>query len=200
MKRDEPFDPTTRSTNPPENLKFRLAVISDRETISKLMAERNPDRAISEVLKTTDRELQIVATDEKYRLYVADLDGVVLGFCRFYHSSGLPQSKKTYPAPEGWYGMGILVDSHMRRRGIAKFLSLNRLKILKEIGVKEIYSVVDAQNLTSIRMHLKFGFEQIATAPGFLHIGFEGSSGILFRMATSFPWSDSAFTAREPLT
>jgi ribosomal protein S18 acetylase RimI-like enzyme len=182
MKRDEPYAPSIKSSNPPLGLLFRLATAKDRDAIAALMAERNPDRDLSEVTKGTDKELLRVASEPNYRLYVADLDGEVLGFCRFYHSSGLPREKKIYPSPEGWYAMGIMVHPKYRRQGIARFLSLNRIKALKEMGVKEIYSVVDAKNMTSMRMHREFRFNEISTAPGFLHIRFEAGSGSLFQM------------------
>ncbi|MEK7355471.1 MAG: GNAT family N-acetyltransferase, partial [Bdellovibrionota bacterium] len=96
-------------------------------------------------------------------------------------SAGLPEAKKRFPAPEGWYAMGILIDARFRRSGIARFLSDSRIETLKELGAKEYYSIVDRKNQTSIHMHRRFGFEEIEKGPGFLHIEFESGSGILFR-------------------
>ncbi len=182
MKRDEPFDPSIKSSLPPEGLKFRLASQADCDAIAALMAERNPNRELFEVIKGTERELSRVSPDSDYKLYVAELNGEVLGFCRFWHSSGLPAARKTFPAPEGWYAMGIMVHSKSRRKGIARFLSVNRVDALRELKIGEIYSIVDAKNLTSLRMHQDFGFEEIARAPGFLHIKFEAGTGSLFRL------------------
>jgi ribosomal protein S18 acetylase RimI-like enzyme len=181
MKRDEPFNPNVKSIAPPANLIFRLAERKDREAISGLMAQRNPDKELSEIYKTTDRELESVERDPKYRLYVGDLNGIVVGLSRFYHSSGLPESKKVYPSPEGWYAMGTIVSPDLRRQGIARFLFENRFEVLRERGVSQLYSFVDSSNLTSLNMHRSFGFEEVTSAQGFLNIKFESGSGILFQ-------------------
>lgn len=182
MKRDEAFSPEVKSSEAPAGLIFRLVQRGDREVITRLMAERNPNQDISVAYKTTDRELDTVEKDPNYRLYVAELDGEVAGFCRYYHSSGLPVAKKVYPAPEGWYGMGILVAPAFRRSGIARFLSENRLRTLKEQGASELYSIVDGKNLTSMRMHREFGFEEVERGPGFLQVKLESGEGVLFRI------------------
>lgn len=182
MKKDEPFNPSIKSSTTPDNLVFRLVTRDDREAISALMADRNPNLELSEIDSKTDREIVLVETSLTYRLYVAELNKKVVGFCRYYHTSALPDSKKVYPAPEGWYGMGIIVDPKLRRHGIARFLSSNRLNILKDQGASELYSIVDAKNLTSLRMHLEFGFEEVASAEGFLHVKLESGHGHLFRV------------------
>lgn len=181
MKKDELFNPDIKSSAPPEDLIFRLVRRGDREVVTQLMKGRNPEKDITELYKTTDRELNSVETDPKCKLYVAELNGKVVGFCRYYHSSGLPNAKKIYPAPEGWYGMGILVAPEMRRCGIARFLFANRLRVLKEQGGRELYSIVDAKNLTSMRMHREFGFEEVARGVGFLHVKLESGDGFLFK-------------------
>ncbi|RYZ75890.1 MAG: GNAT family N-acetyltransferase [Proteobacteria bacterium] len=181
MKKDEPFNPEQKSSGPPAGLLFRLATKLDRDAIAGLMAERNPDQDYSEVVHRTDRELETLESDPKYRLFVADLNEEVLGFCRFYDSGGLPESRKVFPGPEGWYAMGTLIRVDWRRRGIARFLSVNRLRELRKLGATEVYSIVDSENLTSMRMHSAFGYEQVAQANGFLHLTFK-NGGVLFRL------------------
>lgn len=181
MKRDAPFNPLIKSSASPKGLKFRLAEARDRDLIAKLMTERNPDEAPSDVMKKTDREIVFNSSDAKYRLFVADLDGLVVGLCRCYHSAGLPKEKLIFAAPHGWYCMGLLVDQEFRRKGIARFLFDNRLKFLKVQGAEVIYSAVEATNLSSIHMHERFGFEEIQRAIGFLHLKFD-DGGILYRM------------------
>lgn len=182
MKRDEPYNPHIKSPEPPQELSFRLAGIQDRDAVTQLMAERNPDQEIPAVMNKTDREIALNASDPDYRLFVAELNGRVAGLCRYFHSAGLPKEKLLFAAPHGWYCMGIVVDKGMRRRGVARFLFQNRLKSLKEKGANLIYSMVDSENLASIRMHQEFGFEELERATGFLHIRFDGSVGILYRM------------------
>lgn len=182
MKRDEPFNPFIKSIAAPAALKFRLATRNDCEYITNLLAERNPNIEVSKLQSNTKRELERLDTDLNYKLCVAELKSVVVGFCRFYHSSGMPEPKKVYPSPVGWYAMGIMVDSRFRRKNIARFLSINRIEFLKKNGVKELYSIVDSNNLTSMRMHQDFRFEEILRADGFLHLKFDKGKGVLFKL------------------
>lgn len=182
MKINEPFNPSLKSTGIPLGLSFRLADPKDCHAISHLMAERNPSVNISQILSNTNRELDRLEKDSNYKLCVAELNNAVVGFCRFYHSSGMPEHKKIYPSPEGWYGMGIMVDSKFRRQNIARFISLSRVEVLKKMGVKEIFSIVDSNNLTSMRMHQEFGYIEISRAEGFLHLKFDEGTGSLFKL------------------
>lgn len=183
MKRDEPFDSSYKSAAAPEGLVFRLANRQDCHAISTLMAERNPSQSFAEVEASTNREIDRVESGVSYKLYVAELNGEVVGLCRFYHSEGLPPSKKIYPSPEGWYGMGILVSPKFRRQNIANFLSSKRVEVLKSLGVKEFYSIVDASNLTSMKMHKEFGYVEVERAPGFMQVSFNGGIGCLFKLS-----------------
>lgn len=183
MKKDEAFEPSIKSTTLPEGIIFRLATRADLNAISNLMAERNPFQSFAEIEASTNREIDRVESGVAYKLFVAELRGSVLGFCRFYHSDGLPPNKKINPSPEGWYGMGILVSSKSRRQNIARFLSTERIKVLKSLGAIDFYSVVDANNLTSMKMHQEFGFVEIKRAPGFLHISFNDSIGCLYKLS-----------------
>jgi ribosomal protein S18 acetylase RimI-like enzyme len=182
MKSDEPFDPTTKSCVSDPNLIFRFAKTSDRETVTNLMAERNPDKNRSDLLRTTDKEIELNSSDPNYRLFVAELNGEVVGLCRYYDSAGLPKEKLLFPAPHGWYCMGLIVDTKMRRKGIARFLFKELFKSLKERGVSTVYSFVDSDNLSSVKMHHEVGFIEISRGPGFLHIGFD-DVGILYSIA-----------------
>lgn len=180
MKIDEPFKPDGVGRDLPEDILCRPALLTDRDSVARLMSQRNPTTPFEETLKRTEQELTIAQTDCSYRLLVVEVSELIVGFCRFYDSKGLPAQKKLYAAPEGWYAMGTLVDPGLRRRGIARFLSERRFDVLREIGVSEIYSMVDGTNQTSLQMHRDFGYEKIASAPGFLHIKFECGEGHLF--------------------
>ena len=181
MKRDELYDPAIKSSEHPAGLRFRLATTVDRIAIMKLMAERNPNLSETQLLTKTDREIVLNSSDPQYWLYVADLDGQVVGLCRYFHSDRLPDEKIVYPAPTGWYGMGILVDSAFRRQSIARFMFQNRLNCLSKLGAHTLYSIVDCENLASIKMHRQFGYEEIQKELGFLHIKLESGEGILYR-------------------
>jgi len=183
MQQNEPFNPDVKSRMPSGKLKFRLAEARDRERVTGLMAERNPDQLEDKIMKNTDREIALTTSDPKYRLFVAELDGAVVGLCRYFHSEGLPPEKLQFPAPHGWYCMGILVDQKFRRQSIARFLFQQRLNSLRDQGAKVIYSMTAVDNPASMRMHKEFGFEKIEEAHGFLNIKFDCGCGALYRMS-----------------
>lgn len=181
LRIDEPFRPDIQSINISEQLSFRFANDSDRDAIIDLTVQRHPDRPMTDIIAKTEKELLTLKTDSNYLLYIAELESKAIAYTRFFDSEGLPREKKIYPAPEGWYAMGILVDGKFRRHGVAKFLAHNREAVLRQRGATEIYSLVDNVNLTSLRMHETFGFKKIAEAEGFLHIKFDSGGGAIFR-------------------
>jgi L-amino acid N-acyltransferase YncA len=81
-----------------------------------------------------------------------------------------------------WYGMGILVSSKWRRNSIAKFLTLERVKNLRDLKADSLYSIVDSNNKTSVKMHTEFGFKIIDQAHVFLHLDFKEETAFLFRL------------------
>ncbi len=84
MKKDEPFNPSSKSIDIPNGISFRLANRDDCNAITNLMAERNPAHAVSQLLSNTKRELDRLETDSNYKLYVAELHYEIVGFCRFF--------------------------------------------------------------------------------------------------------------------
>lgn len=175
------FDPSIKSGEPPKGLIFRPAEVKDMDAISSLMLERNPERNQEAVRKISENEILKNTTTEDYRIFIAEYEGRVVGFCRCYHSQTIPPEKIRYSGPEGWYCMGLMVSTQMRRRGIARFLFRNRLEYLKQVGVKVVYSMVACDNLASISMHQDFGYQEIDRAAGFLHIHFLDAQGVLYR-------------------
>lgn len=185
MKKDEPFNPAIKSVELPERVLFRVVEQGDVNAITNLMAERNPNLDEFLLLSKTQSEIDKARTSSNFKIYVAELNDEVVGFCRFLHSSSLPTQKKAYQGPEGWYGMGIMVSSKYRRRNIARFISSSRVNVLKNLGVREFYSIVDSNNLTSMKMHHEFGYVEVARANGFLHLKFNDSAGVLFKLNIS---------------
>ena len=181
MKTDEPFNPNIKSTSTPKNIFLKLAEEVHIDGLCDLMAERNPLEKKEDIKMKTEREVALNVNDPNYRLFVAILENEIVGLSRFYHSKGLPVSKLKFDSPDGWYAMGTLVAKHHRRKGIARFLFKERIKVLEKINVKSLYSVVDINNLTSIKIHLEFGFLEIKRAKGFLHLDFQDSEAILFK-------------------
>ena len=180
MKINEPFNTDIKSDVLPRNVKFELAKNEHVDAIVSLMHERNPNDSLDEIRSKTINEIKLNNEDPSYWLYLASIDEEIIGLCRFYHSSGLPSHKKIFPSPEGWYGMGIMVASKWRRKNIAKFLFNKRVKRLKELGATKFYSIVDPENLTSIKMHDEFGFKKIEKAQGFFHLDFKMTGAYLY--------------------
>lgn len=181
MKIDEPFNPHTKSAQAPFDVQFTLAKEEHIDSICDLMMARNPLDSADVIKKKTQREISLNINDPEYWLFVAILNNEVVGLCRFYHSRGLPKEKIKFESPEGWYAMGTLVSEKHRRKSIAKFLSQERLKFLKTLNASALYSMVDLNNQTSIKMHQEFGFQEFARAKGFLHLVFEDHDAILFK-------------------
>ena len=181
MKIDEKFSPTIKSSARPEAMKFELAEEIHAKAINGMMLERNPHEPQENIAKKTEREIGFNKNDPYYWLYVATLNNEVVGFCRFFHSQGMPATKKRFPAPEGWYGMGILVHKDWRRQNLARFLTEERIKKLRELKADNLYSIVDANNSTSKKMHEEFGFKKIEEAKGFLHLEFN-EKGYLYEL------------------
>ncbi len=185
MKVDEPFDSSRKSIEPPEGLEFKIAALEHVRELVEIMRERNPEISYETMDKKIRREINLNENDPFYWLYVSILDGKVVALCRFFHSTGIPSEKKKYPSPEGWYGMGTLVAKGYRRQGIARFIFGERIKILKGLKADRLFSIVDRNNLASMRMHQKFGFREIALGKGFLHLSFEETEGVLFEVKVS---------------
>lgn len=180
MKIDEPFNSEIKSDLLPNNIKIELAKNEHINAIVSLMHERNPNDSIDGITSKTINEIKLNNEDPSYWLYLATIGNEIIGLCRFYHSCGLPSHKKIFPSPEGWYGMGILVASKWRRRNVARFLSNERVKLLKELKAETFYSIVDSENLTSRKMHEEFGFKKIEEAQGFLHLDFKEKKACLY--------------------
>lgn len=183
MQINENFNPALRSNNSPSGLNFRLAELKDVDALTNLTLIRNPTYDPISVRRTAENEVANNFSKPRYRIFVADLAERVLGFCRFYHSGDIDPEKILFPAPAGWYCMGTIVLPEMRRQGIARFLSANRIRELKALGARQVYSGVAADNLTSIAMHKSFGFQCVENIPGFLQIKFDCGDGLLFKLS-----------------
>ncbi len=181
QKKNEPFNPNMESGEPSGNLEFKKAGFEHIKEIFELMFLRNPEMDREKLLKRTEKEVIELNDGVDYGVFVALLNSKVVGFCRFYNSQSVPKDKIKFPALEGFYCMGMMVDSKFRRQGVAKYLSGKRFEWLRTMDVKETYSVVAIDNPTSINMHKSFGFVEIDRAEGFLTISFECGEGLLFK-------------------
>ncbi|OUR95722.1 hypothetical protein A9Q84_14570 [Halobacteriovorax marinus] len=180
MKVDEPFDNSVKSFDLSKELTFSLAVTEDVESVFELMSERNPKMDKKSLRVNVEREIQEYCDGKVYGVFVAKLKGRVVGFCRYYHSESVPKEKIKFESPSGYYGMGIVVSSDMRRHGIAKFLSKKRFEWLRDLGATCLYSCVAMGNETSQRMHEGLGFVRLGEIDGALTVVFDEMGGVLF--------------------
>ncbi|MFJ4209321.1 GNAT family N-acetyltransferase [Paenarthrobacter sp. NPDC089675] len=82
------------------------------------------------------------------------------------------------PAPAGHYLGGLTVAPAFRRKGAAIQLTDARLAWIWERGTSAWY-VVNARNQASLELHGRWGFREVARAPGFHTVTFDGGEGVL---------------------
>lgn len=81
-----------------------------------------------------------------------------------------------------WLVAGLTVVPPQRRRGIAVRLLQDVVDKVQSLAPGEpIFSVVNAQNLASIKLHEGLGFEEVARAATFARIEFTRGEGVLLR-------------------
>ncbi len=90
------------------------------------------------------------ATAPQGYLAVAELDGVLAGFC-----------KLTTFGPAEWWLEGIRVDPALRRRGIARALTAHLLEWFEKHGDGIVRLSTYSQNEASVRLATSFGFRHI---------------------------------------
>ena len=90
-----------------------------------------------------------------YPLIVAESNGNVIGFCSlslFQKNSGYRNTAE----------LTVYVERENRRKGIATMLMTEILERAKKIGFHAIISSISYDNLPSVKLHERFGFEKVA--------------------------------------
>ena len=161
---------------------YRLAAESDASEIAKVTFEREGTKSnknFKHYLKRTESELENIESATDFNLIVAEYKTEIVGFGRsIYYDLGKVQI--TYPAPSGWYLMGVIVKPEFRRHGIGRRIIEERLIRISE-NSSEVYFVVNANNKASIKLHEELGFKKIDEGEGFLNIKFDDGKGCLFK-------------------
>lgn len=81
-----------------------------------------------------------------------------------------------------WLVAGLTVVPELRRRGIAAKLLARVVAEVATIAPGEpVFSVVNAQNLASVDLHLRLGFVEVERAATLARIQFTGGEGVLLR-------------------
>ncbi len=96
--------------------------------------------------------------DPKQQIFVAELDGQVIGVARLEIEANLPGM---YGIDKMAYFDDLVVKSEYRRHGIAGMLIEKRLEYAKEQGIKVCYSKIYSFNKPPQKLMEKHGFEDV---------------------------------------
>ena len=161
---------------------YRLASEDDAAEIARITFERegvHRKRDFNYYFKRTKKELENIETATGFHIIVAEYEGEIIGFGRSIYYD-LKKIQVPYPAPSGWYLMGVVVKPEFRRRGIGRRITEERLmRIFK--NSTEAYFIVDSNNQASIKLHEELGFKKISEGEGFLKVKFDDGKGYLFK-------------------
>lgn len=176
-----PFIGDYKSDPLSSEVKTRYATSEDVEEIAQIINDNNIDPKLNHdyFLKRTMSELTYGGNRSGFHMIVAEVNSQIVGYSRSIYYSEMMIRNYRYPAPIGWYLMGVTILPEFRGQSIGALLTKKRLDHIKQLSSK-VYYVANADNKTSIKMHKKFGFKEIGRGEGFLKIRFNGGKGVLF--------------------
>jgi L-amino acid N-acyltransferase YncA len=152
------------------SLSVRLARSSDIDAILDVQA--HGDGATGDRFRSWASS---AVSAEHEQLCVAERDGLLVGWAatrRFDVAADV--------APAGQYLMGVRVRTAHRRCGVGAVLVAARLELIRRAGATRAYYFTNARNAASIATHRRWGFRELARAPHFRDVPFDGGEGILF--------------------
>jgi putative acetyltransferase len=107
----------------------------------------------------TDRQYEIFRGRTDAGLFVAVVDGRVVGSCGVYPTQGLP---------EGWCEIvKYYLDSHYRGLGIGRDLMLRALDAARRLGYTTAYLETFHELATAVDYYRRLGFEPLKQQIGF---------------------------------
>lgn len=115
-------------------------------------------------------------TREDRQTFVALKNGRVIGYASITWMD--PVADGGANAPEGWYLTGVVVDSHLRRRGVGRRLTEARLEWLSGRTDRAWYFAA-AVNRSSLDLHTALGFREVTRDFSIPGVSFSGGEGIL---------------------
>lgn len=116
-------------------------------------------------------------TEASKCLFVARLDGTVVGYGKADYFVPPPGASSTI-APEGYYLGGVVVVDAMRRRGVGEAITRARMKWAFE-RAPELWYFANARNRVSLEMHAKLGFVEVTRDFEYPGATFVGEIGVL---------------------
>ena len=160
-------------------LRVRPATIGDIDAVGRISAEREGG-VVREHIEGFRRELEVGRTLQTAMVFVAELDGQVIGYGRTGYLDK-EHGGAAGKSPVGWYLTGLVVDPRFRRHGVGARLTANRLAWISERSGLAYY-FANARNRVSIALHERFGFTETARGPELCGQSFLGGEGILFEV------------------
>ena len=126
------------------------------------------NHAVDEKFATADTERVTVETrkewfaqhsSETYPIYIAEQDGEIIGWCSL--SPHRPGRKALRNVAE----ISYYIHKNHRRKGVANTLIAYTLEKAKELGFKNLFTILLDLNKPSIHILEKFGFEKWGHLP-----------------------------------
>ncbi|MDN3580428.1 GNAT family N-acetyltransferase [Mucilaginibacter flavus] len=96
-------------------------------------------------------------------IFIAEIDGVVAGFATY-------GPFRVWPAYQYTIEHSVYVHEAYRQRGIAQQLLQKLIDTAMQKRIHTIIAGIDADNAASIKLHHKFGFEEVGT---FKQVGYK---------------------------
>lgn len=168
-----PFEPDSSGSPLPE-ADVRVGVRDDLLRTGALAAQREGGLPADWVAQHERR----FDTDGN-QLFVVELGHQVIGYG--WVSFLTPVDHGGRNAPDGWYLSGVVIAPTVRRRGLGRRLTQERVAWALERG-EAVHYVVAASNLASRDLHASLGFEEVTddfVMPG---IVFTHDDGLLCRL------------------
>jgi len=131
------------------------------------------NHAVDEKFATADTEYNTIESRKKwfaqhspktYPIYVAEENSQVIGWCSL--SPHRPGRKALRTVAE----ISYYIHKDHRRKGVANLLITETIKFAKELGFKNLISILLDLNETSIYILEKFGFEKWGHLPNIAYI------------------------------
>ena len=145
-----------------ENISLRYATFDDAPQLQKIYSYYVEKTAVSFEYETPTVEkfkTRMNRTQKKYPYLVAELNGQIAGYA--YASDFIGREAYKFSAE-----LTIYLDKNFRRKGIGKKLYSELERILREIGIKNLYACIaytetedEYLTLDSVKFHEHLGFK-----------------------------------------
>jgi aminoglycoside 6'-N-acetyltransferase I len=153
---------------PPLGVGIRRATPTDREFIAGVQRK-------SLRMPVSSGTLELLIADPNREVLVAIDEEVMVGWAKTHY---WPEDDGA--AGAGHYLGGVTVLPSHRRRGVAAALTAARLSWIWQRATSA-WCLVNAQNLASIDLHKRWGFQEIARGREFHGTDFAGGTGVVYR-------------------